>query len=65
MLKPQSIRDTVKVYINHSPNPAKKKEIISLSEEWGESEINVFKQLLKQGGYIKIKGNSFRLVLDL
>jgi len=65
MLKPQSIRDTVKVYINHSPKPAKKEEIIALSEEWGENEINIFKQLLKQGGYMKIKGNSFRLVINL
>ena len=65
MLKKQSIRSGVSVYINHSKKEAKKEEIIALSEEWTENEVSLFKSLLRQGGYIKIKGNSFRLVLDL
>ena len=64
MLKKQSIRSGVSVYINHSKKEAKKEEIIVLSEEWTENEVSLFKSLLRQGGYIKIKGNSFRLVLD-
>lgn len=64
MLKKQSIRSGVSVYINHSKKEAKKEEIITLSEEWTENEVSLFKSLLRQGGYIKIKGNSFRLVLD-
>ena len=65
MLKKQSIRSGVSVYINHSKKEAKKEEIIALSEEWSENEVNLFKSLLRQGGYMKIKGNSFRLVLDI
>ena len=64
MLKPQSIRDTITVYINHAKKPAKKAEIIALSENWEENEVNLFKRLLKQGGYAEIKGVKYRLVLD-
>ena len=62
MLKKQSIRDT-EVFINNNKKPASKDEIITLSEDWSESEVNLFKRLLKQGGYVRIKGIRYRLVV--
>ena len=63
MLKPQSIRGDVKVYINHAPKPAKKDEIIALSEGWTENQTTLFKRFLKQGGYVEIKGVKYRFVI--
>ena len=65
MLKKQSIReDNVTVYVNHAKKPAKKDELITLSESWSDAETELFKRLLKQGGYTEIKGVKYRLVLS-
>jgi hypothetical protein len=64
MLKPQSIReDNVTVYVNHAKKAAKKHELITLSEQWSDAETDLFKRLLKQGGYAEIKGVKYRLVI--
>lgn len=56
-LKPQSIRKGVKITLNGKE--AEKQEIIDLSSNWTEKQVNFFKKLLQQGGATKINGNSF------
>jgi len=56
-LKPQSIRKGVQIYLEGIPT--EKQDIIKLSEDWSEPQINFFKKMLKQGGEFKIKGNKF------
>ena len=56
-LKPQSIRKGVQIYLEGKP--AEKQDIIKLSEDWSEPQINFFKKMLKQGGEFKIKGSKF------
>ena len=64
MLKKQSIRSNHKIYLNKSDKPAEKDEIIALSEFWSENEEILFRELLKQGGSMRIKGNHFKLVVE-
>ena len=54
MLKPQSIRKGIVITINGKE--AEKQEVIDLSKEWSEQQLNFFKKLLKQGGQFKING---------
>jgi len=54
MIKPQSIRSGVTIYINGTQ--AEKSEIIALSNEWNERQETLFKKTLKDGGEITIKG---------
>ena len=56
-LKPQSIRKGVKITLNGKE--AEKQEIIILSNDWTDAQINFFKKLLQQGGATKINGSSF------
>jgi hypothetical protein len=56
-LKPQSIRKGVKITLNGKE--AEKQEIIDLSTQWSENQVNFFKKLLQQGGATKINGSSF------
>ncbi len=56
-LKPQSIRKGVKITLNGKE--AEKQEIITLSNDWTDAQINFFKKLLQQGGATKINGSSF------
>jgi len=58
-LKPQSIRKGITILLNGKE--VTKQEIIDLSIEWTESQINFFKKLLKQGGESKINGNVFKI----
>jgi len=59
-LKPQSIRKGVTILLNG--NIVEKQEVIDLSVDWSESQINFFKKLLKQGGETKIKNSFFRII---
>ena len=59
-LKPQSIRKGVQITLNGKE--AEKQEIINLSKEWSESQINFFKKLLKQGGDTKINGVYIKII---
>ena len=56
-LKPQSIRKGVQIYLEGKLT--EKQDIIKLSKDWSEPQINFFKKMLKQGGEFKIKGNKF------
>ena len=59
-LKPQSIRKGMTVLLNGQI--IEKQEIIKLSENWSEPQINFFKKMLKQGGDFKIKGQPFKTI---
>lgn len=59
-LKPQSIRKGVTITLNGKE--AEKQEIIDLSVNWTESQINFFKKMLKQGGDTKINGATIKIV---
>ena len=54
-LKPQSIRNNVKITWNDEP--ISKQEIIDMSSLWSEKQILFFKKMLKQGGTVKINTN--------
>lgn len=62
MLKPQSIRKGVIITIND--NEISKDEIINLSKDWTEYQIEFFKKMLKQGGTTNINGNPIKITLS-
>jgi hypothetical protein len=61
MLKPQSIRKGVKITLNGKE--VEKQEIIDLSNNWTEKQLNFFKKLLQQGGDTKINGAIINIVI--
>jgi len=60
MIKPQSIRSGVTIYVNG--NQVEKSDIIVLSNEWNERQETLFKKTLKDGGEITIKGVHFKVI---
>jgi hypothetical protein len=61
VLKPQSIRNNVKITWNGEP--ISKQEIIDMSVLWNDKQILFFKKMLKQGGTVKIDNNNFKIVI--
>ena len=61
-LKPQSIRKGVTITLNGKE--VEKQEIIDLSVNWTESQINFFKKMLRQGGKMKISKDSFDITIQ-
>jgi len=61
-LKPQSIRNNVKILCNG--DPISKQEIIDMSALWSEKQIIFFKKMLKQGGTAKINNTKFKIIID-
>jgi hypothetical protein len=61
-LKPQSIRKGVTITLNGKE--VEKQEIIDLSVNWTESQINFFKKMLRQGGKMKINKDSFDIIIQ-
>ena len=61
VLKPQSIRNNVKITWNG--DPISKHEIIDMSILWSDKQILFFKKMLKQGGTVKIDNNKFKIVI--
>jgi actin-related protein len=61
VLKPQSIRNNVKITWNGEP--ISKQEIIDMSVLWSDKQILFFKKMLKQGGTVKIDNNKFKIVI--
>ena len=61
-LKPQSIRNNVKITWNDEP--ISKQEIIDMSLLWSEKQILFFKKMLKQGGTVKINSNKFKIIIN-
>lgn len=60
-LKEQSIRNGVKIMLNDVV--AEKAEIITLSEDFTESQEKFFKKMLQQGGRCKVNGNVFQITI--
>ena len=60
-LKGQSIRNGVNITLNGEQ--VDKAEVISLSQEWTESQEKFFKKMLQQGGKCKVNGNTFNILL--
>jgi hypothetical protein len=60
MIKPQSIRSGVTIYVNGTQ--AEKSEVVALSNEWSERQETLFKKTLKDGGEITIKGVHFKII---
>lgn len=60
MIKPQSIRSGVTIYVNGTQ--AEKSEVVALSNEWSERQETLFKKTLKDGGEITIKGVHFKVI---
>ena len=60
-LKGQSIRNGVSITLNGEK--ADKTEVITLSQDWTESQEKFFKKMLQQGGRCKVNGNVFEIVI--
>ena len=60
MLKPQSIRSGVTIYVNGKQ--VEKQVILDLSNEWNERQEILFKKTLKDGGEITIKGLVIKVI---
>jgi hypothetical protein len=60
-LKGQSIRNGVSITLNGEK--VEKAEVITLSQDWNESQEKFFKKMLQQGGKCKVNGNSFEIIL--
>ena len=56
-LTPQSIRSNIIIKLNGEY--VRKEEIINLSKDWNDRQINFFKKILQQGGKLSILGNHF------
>jgi hypothetical protein len=61
-LKKQSIRKGM--YITANGDIISKEELISISEDWSETQENFFRKMLKQGGHFKLKGIKFEVELE-
>jgi hypothetical protein len=61
-LTPQSIRNNVFIELNDEY--IKKEHVIELSKSWNDKQISYFRKMLKQGGSLKINGNSFKITIN-
>jgi hypothetical protein len=61
-LTPQSIRNNVFIELNDEY--IKKEHVIELSKNWNDKQISYFRKMLKQGGSLKINGNSFKITIN-
>lgn len=56
-LSKQSIRSNMNISVDGEI--LSKDELISISEEWSETQENFFKKMLKQGGHFKLQGKKY------
>ena len=56
-LKKQSIRNNMHITVDGKE--IIKDDLILLSEEWNETQVNFFKKMLRQGGHFRLKGHKF------
>jgi len=59
MLKKQSIRSEVTIYLNNKI--INKDEMIEISKDFTELEEAKFRKMLQQGGIIKIRGSIYEI----
>jgi hypothetical protein len=62
MIKPQSIRKGVNIYLNRVL--AEKQNVIELSKDWTPTQESLFKRLLKEGGEVNIKGVNIKVLVQ-
>ena len=62
MIKPQSIRKGVNIYLNRVLT--EKQTVIELSKEWTPTQETLFKRLLKEGGEVNIKGINIKISIQ-
>lgn len=62
MIKPQSIRKGVNIYLNRVLT--EKQTVIELSKEWTPTQETLFKRLLKEGGEVNIKGINIKILIQ-
>ena len=62
MIKPQSIRKGVNIYLNRVLT--EKQTVIELSKEWTPTQETLFKRLLKEGGEVNIKGVNIKVLVQ-
>jgi len=61
MLKPQSIRKGVTIFINNK-EMVEKQEILDLSKDWNVGQEIYFKKMLQQGGERKFNNSLIRVI---
>ena len=61
-LTPQAIRSNVFIELNGEY--VKKEHVIELSKSWNDKQISYFRKMLKQGGSLKINGDSFKITIN-
>jgi|TARA_R110001606_G_scaffold365787_1_gene520751 hypothetical protein len=61
MLSKQSIRGTVKIYMNKELI-TDKEVLINESESWAEEEVIFFKKMIKQGGKFSVGGRKYFII---
>ena len=61
-LTPQAIRSNVFIELNGEY--VKKEHVIELSKNWNDKQISYFRKMLKQGGSLKINGDSFKITIN-
>ena len=61
-LKKQSIRKNMHIIVDGKE--LSKDDLITLSEEWTETQENFFRKMLKQGGHFRLQGRKFIVSLE-
>ena len=61
-LTPQAIRSNVFIELNGEY--VKKEHVIELSKSWNDKQISYFRKMLKQGGSLRINGDSFKITIN-
>ena len=61
-LKKQSIRKNMHIIVDGKE--LSKDDLITLSEEWTETQENFFRKMLKQGGHFRLQGRKFVVELS-
>lgn len=59
MLSKQSIRKEVTIYLDGEI--VSKEEMIEISKDFSEKELQHFRKILQQGGKIRVQGNLFEI----
>lgn len=63
MISRRSIPNSVVIYKNSQQ--ISKEDLVTESNKWSESQINLIKKIIKQGGHAVIKGNRYHFTESL
>ena len=59
-IKLASVKKTSKIYVEGKL--VTRERVVTLSEDWTERDITLFKKIVNQGGECKLQGIKFRIV---